>query len=98
MNPTGPSVGSYRGFECFVLIGIGLIAISTTSKFRAHVVVPVMARSRTDGSYHAWRSFLRCPDCGSNDIAIQHYDEGTMFDCQHCGAEAWAGSLVEADR
>ncbi len=56
-----------------------------------------MARSRSDGSYHAWQSFLRCPDCASEDIAVEHYDEGTMFECRQCGAEAWAGSIVKAD-
>ena len=53
-----------------------------------------MSRQRDSGTYHAWRSFLRCPDCGSDQVAIEHYDDGTMFDCEHCGAEAWAGTLV----
>lgn len=57
-----------------------------------------MSRRSDSGAYHAWQSFLICPDCGSDDVAFDHYDDGTMFNCQHCGAEAWAADLVAAER
>lgn len=56
-----------------------------------------MARAHTDGSYHAWRSFLQCPDCGSNDVTLDYYEDGTMFNCQECGAEAWAATLKQTE-
>ncbi|MFW6458819.1 MAG: hypothetical protein ACOCY6_05365 [Halodesulfurarchaeum sp.] len=54
-----------------------------------------MARNRTSGRYHEWRSFLVCPDCGRNDVAFETYDDGTLFRCRNCGAEAWAANLGE---
>ena len=54
-----------------------------------------MARRAGSGSYHDWRSFLHCPDCGSDDVSLDHYGDGTMFACERCGAEAWAGTIVE---
>jgi len=56
-----------------------------------------MSRHQNSGTYHAWKSFLRCPDCGSDAVSIDHYDDGTMFGCEHCGAEAWAGTVVEKE-
>ena len=56
-----------------------------------------MSQRRDTGSYHAWHSFLRCPDCGSDAIDFEHYDDGTMFTCEQCGAEAWAGRLVRTE-
>ncbi|MBS3760054.1 hypothetical protein [Halodesulfurarchaeum sp.] len=56
-----------------------------------------MSRRRESGSYHAWNSFLRCPDCGSDEVAFEHYDDGTMFNCEQCGAEAWAARLVRTE-
>ncbi len=56
-----------------------------------------MAQSNDSGTYHEWRSFLRCPDCGDTEIDFDHYDDGTMFYCQQCGAEAWAAKIVKKD-
>lgn len=56
-----------------------------------------MSRGSDSGTYHEWRSFLHCPDCGSDEVAFDHYDDGTMFYCQHCGAEAWAATIVARD-
>ncbi|AOW80826.1 hypothetical protein HTSR_1656 [Halodesulfurarchaeum formicicum] len=50
--------------------------------------------SDSTGRYHDWRSFLRCPDCGRDTVTLEHYDDGTMFRCDHCGAEAWAANVV----
>ncbi|MFB6109335.1 MAG: hypothetical protein ABEJ60_00470 [Halodesulfurarchaeum sp.] len=57
-----------------------------------------MAPGHTSGRYHDWRSFLRCPDCGRDAIALEHYDDGTMFRCGHCGAEAWAATIIQRER
>lgn len=57
-----------------------------------------MAKRDARGGYHEWRAFLRCPDCGRDDVGLEHYDEGTMFRCRHCGAEAWAEGISERDR
>ncbi|MFW5922402.1 MAG: hypothetical protein ACOCRC_03765 [Halodesulfurarchaeum sp.] len=56
-----------------------------------------MARRPESGTYHDWRSFFNCPDCGSDDVGFDHYDDGTMFRCNQCGAEAWASSIVEKE-
>lgn len=56
-----------------------------------------MSQDRPEGQYHAWRAFLRCPDCGREDVGVESYDDGTMFSCRHCGAEAWASTLVRKE-
>jgi transcription elongation factor Elf1 len=56
-----------------------------------------MARRTGSGTYHAWQDFLQCPDCGSGDVGVEHYDDGTMFNCRRCGAEAWASTVVRKE-
>lgn len=46
------------------------------------------------GGYHDWAAFLRCPNCGSDRIDLDHYDDGTFVRCRDCGAEAWAEGLT----
>lgn len=57
-----------------------------------------MARRASAGGYHEWRAFLTCPDCKRGDVDLEHYDEGTMFRCRNCGAEAWAENIGTLDR
>lgn len=61
------------------------------------VKIRKMARRRSAGGYHRWRDFLRCPDCGRDDVDLDHYADGTMFRCQQCGAEAWAENIGKTD-
>ncbi|MFB6114600.1 MAG: hypothetical protein ABEJ58_10925 [Halodesulfurarchaeum sp.] len=51
-----------------------------------------MSDGRT-GGYHEWTAFLRCPSCGRGDVALEHYSDGTLIRCKHCGAEAWAAGV-----
>lgn len=56
-----------------------------------------MSRRRSAGGYHDWHAFLNCPDCGRGDVELDHYDDGTMFRCRGCGAEAWAENISKTD-
>ncbi len=56
-----------------------------------------MSRRRPSGGYHDWRAFLRCPDCGRDQVELDHYADGTMFRCRHCGAEAWSETIGETE-
>lgn len=57
-----------------------------------------MSGRRTEGGYHDWHAFLICPDCGRTEVELDHYDDGTMFRCRGCGAEAWAEGIGRTDR
>lgn len=59
--------------------------------------LPLGMVDRSRGGYYEWRAFLRCPNCGSDAIELDAYDEGTFVRCRDCGAEAWAAGFVEAD-
>lgn len=56
-----------------------------------------MARRRTAGGYHDWRSFISCPDCRSDAVEFDFYPDGTMFRCTQCGAEAWSEQIGETE-
>jgi len=57
-----------------------------------------MSRRRSAGGYHDWHAFLICPDCGRDQVELDHYEDGTMFRCRACGAEAWAETITERER